>query len=134
MKKPTPEELRLLHIELCSAINDPTRIAILYELAESSCYVSSLVTALGLPQGTVSRHLKVLRERGIVAATREANRVRYALEDHRVIEVLDTLRGILGDYLRRQQMAADRIRRERSAPRPGQRKAAARSGAREGRR
>lgn len=134
MKKPTSEELQLLHHELCSAINDPTRIAILYELAEASCYVSSLVAALEVPQGTVSRHLKILRERGIVTAAREANRVRYSLEDHRVIDVLDTLRGILGDYLRRQQQAADRIQRGRSGPAAGRSRTGRRSGSSDGKR
>ncbi|MBD3235832.1 MAG: metalloregulator ArsR/SmtB family transcription factor [Candidatus Eisenbacteria bacterium] len=109
MRKPTAEELHLMHQELCSAINDPTRIAILYELAEESRHVSSLVAALDLPQGTVSRHLKILRERGVVVAAREANRVRYALADPRVIDVLDTLRGMLRDLLRRQQRTAARM-------------------------
>jgi ArsR family transcriptional regulator len=110
MQKPSAEELELLHKELCSAINDTTRIAILYELADGPRNVSSIVEHLDLPQGTVSRHLKILRERGIVTATREANRVLYALQDRRVLDVLNMLRGMLAELLRRQEETADRIR------------------------
>ena len=109
MGKPTTEELELMHNELCSALSDPTRIAILYQLADGPLNVSRIVAALGLPQGTVSRHLKVLRERGLVAGAREGNRVLYELSEPRIMEVLDLMREILADTLRRQREKARRI-------------------------
>ena len=50
-------------------------------------------------QTTVSHHLKVLRDRGLVTATREGNAVRYALRDHRIIQALDLLRAVMADVL-----------------------------------
>ncbi|MFC1572481.1 ArsR/SmtB family transcription factor [Candidatus Eisenbacteria bacterium] len=117
MDKPTPEELQLLHDELCSALNDTTRIAILYELADGARNVGAMVESLGLPQGTVSRHLKVLRERGVVIATRQANQVLYELGDPRVLEVLGVMRDMLADSLRLRGETAARIQSARKGTR-----------------
>jgi len=122
MNKPTPEELTLLHDDVCSALNDKTRVAILFELAEGPRNVSSLVEALKLPQGTVSRHLKILRDREMVLANRDANRVLYEIQDFRILEVLNLLREILADSLSRRREAADRIRTARGRRGPALRK------------
>ena len=110
MHKPTMEELNLLHSELCGAISDTTRIAIIYELADGPQNVSSVVSALNIPQGTVSRHMKVLRESGVVSATRDGNRVVYRLTERRVLKVLDLMRNILADVLAQRGETANRIR------------------------
>ena len=110
MNKPTLEELELLHDQLCSALNDPTRIAILSELAGGACHVNGLAAALGIPQAAVSRHLKVLRDGGIVSATREGNRVHCRLQDRRIIAVLDLMREILASSIGRRSETAERIR------------------------
>ncbi len=110
MRKPTPEEIELLNRHCCSALNDRTRIAILYELGEGPKNVTCLVDALGIPQATVSRHLTVLRERSFVVATRDGNRVVYELEDDRVLEILNSMRRILATKLRHQEETAGRIR------------------------
>jgi ArsR family transcriptional regulator len=47
----------------------------------------------------VSRHLKVLRERGMVQANRTGASVEYSLADKRLIEALDLLRSMLRDHL-----------------------------------
>jgi ArsR family transcriptional regulator len=93
------DEVNLLHSELCGALADPKRIMILYALSDGSMNVSEMVQALSFPQPTISRHLKTLRERGLVTATRDAQSVYYALADKRVIDALDILRGVLADLL-----------------------------------
>jgi DNA-binding transcriptional ArsR family regulator len=113
MRKPSEEELELLHVELCSALSDSTRIAILYVLAEGRRSVGEIVDSLGVPQGTVSRHLRNLRERSILRAERDGNRVYYRLAEPRVLEILTLMREILRDNLRRRREAALRIEAER---------------------
>jgi ArsR family transcriptional regulator len=61
-----------------------------------------LTEALQAPQPTVSRHLKTLRDRGLVEAAREGSSVYYSLTDQRIIEALDILRAVLADMLRGQ--------------------------------
>lgn len=103
------DEINLLHSELCGALADPKRIMILYALADKSMNVTELVQALEFPQPTISRHLKTLRQRGLVVASREAQSVYYALTDKRVIEALDILRGVLGDLLESQRTLAESL-------------------------
>jgi DNA-binding transcriptional ArsR family regulator len=93
------QEITTLHAEVCAALADPKRILLLYELAAGPKHVTELVNTLGMPQSLVSRHLKVLRERGMVAATRQGPAVEYRLGDPRLIKALDLLRAVLHDNL-----------------------------------
>ncbi len=93
--KPLPQELVLFHAEICQALADSTRIALLYELAPGPQNVSHLVDALDCPQPTVSRHLRTLRERGIVRADRSGSHILYSLVDRRIVEALDLLRDVM---------------------------------------
>jgi ArsR family transcriptional regulator len=93
------EEVSLLHAQMCQGLADPTRILILYYLADSPRRVTELAEMLEARQPTVSHHLKVLRDRGLVTATREGNAVRYDLRDRRIIEALDLLRAVMADML-----------------------------------
>ncbi|MFM8322475.1 MAG: ArsR/SmtB family transcription factor [Chloroflexota bacterium] len=95
------QEINLLHADICSALADPTRILILYMLADKPYTVNDLVAGLGATQSATSRHLKVLRDRGLVRATRQGQNVEYALNDPRVVGALDTLRAVLRDTLER---------------------------------
>jgi ArsR family transcriptional regulator len=92
-------EIELLHNRICHALADPKRILILYVLSEGSQCVSELVEALDLPQSTVSRHLRVLRERRLVHTERQGTAIYYTLADPRIIEALDLLRAILATQL-----------------------------------
>ncbi|NJN44072.1 MAG: winged helix-turn-helix transcriptional regulator [Anaerolineae bacterium] len=100
------QEINQLHANICGALADPSRILILYLLSEGPLNVNTLVEKLELPQPTVSRHLKVLRERGLVKAERDGQSVYYELADERVIEALDLLRTVLADRLSKQASLA----------------------------
>ncbi len=109
MTKPLQQELAQFHAEICQAIADTTRIAIFYELAEGPKNVSQLVAALGSPQATVSRHLKVLRDRQLVVTERDGTNVYYSLADPRVIEALDIMRAVMADILARRTRMAEAL-------------------------
>jgi ArsR family transcriptional regulator len=95
------QEIAVLHAELCSALADPTRLLLLYMLAERPCNVTELTSKLAIPQPSISRHLKVLRDGGLVRTTRQGASMLYELTDRRVIEALDLLRGVLRDRIQR---------------------------------
>lgn len=88
-----------MEADLCSAFSDPTRILILYLLDEKPRNVSELTAELDIPQSSTSRHLKVLRDRGLVTAIRQGANVQYQLADKRLIQALDILRSILRDRI-----------------------------------
>ena len=93
------QEAHQLHAELCAALADPRRIVALYILADQSRTVNELAADLNITQSAASRHLKVLRERGLVQAERRGVSVAYHLCDTRLIEALDLLRSVLRDDL-----------------------------------
>ena len=59
------QEITTLHADICSALAEPRRILILYALNERPRNVSELAEELSISQPAASRHLNLLRERGI---------------------------------------------------------------------
>lgn len=102
MSSPTLDELDLLHANICQALGDPKRILILYALHKRPRHVTELANDLDIPQPTVSRHLRVLRQRHLVSTEREGTAVLYTIKDTRIIDVLDAMRAILRDSLAQQ--------------------------------
>ena len=95
------QEITQLHADFCSALADSTRLILLYALADGPRNVTELTQELGQPQPTISRHLKNLRDRGLVIATRQGMMVQYSLADKRVIDALDILRSIMRDSIQK---------------------------------
>jgi DNA-binding transcriptional ArsR family regulator len=93
------QEVTEMHADLCSALADPSRILLLYALSERPRNVSELAELIGISQPGASRHLKLLRERGLVKAVRIGPAIEYSLQDLRLIEALDTLRAVLRDRI-----------------------------------
>lgn len=93
------QEVTRLHADICSALADPRRILLLYAISDSPRNVSDLANDIEISQPAASRHLKILRERGLVQAIRQGASVEYHLTDDRLIEALDLLRNVLRDRL-----------------------------------
>jgi ArsR family transcriptional regulator len=76
---PLPQDQRELLAAQFKALGDPTRLAIVNQLAGSGeCCVCAL-DGLGLSQPTVSHHLKLLRDAGLVESTRRGTWAYYRL-------------------------------------------------------
>jgi ArsR family transcriptional regulator len=75
------------------ALADPTRVAIINSLsaADEVC-VCNLTDAFDLSQPTISHHLKILRDAGLVESSRRGTWAYYRL----VPEAITALRGALG--------------------------------------
>ncbi len=93
------QEVSQMEADLCSAFADPTRILILYTLDENPRNVGELAEELQVPQPTISRHLKVLRDRGLVVGVRQGANIQYQLVDKRLIQALDILRSLMRDRI-----------------------------------
>ena len=87
---PAPERERLA--AQFKALGDPTRLAIVNQLAGfgESCVCN--LEPLGLSQPTISHHLKILRDAGLVASSRRGTWAYYRL----VPEAVDALAFALG--------------------------------------
>lgn len=93
------QEVSRLEADLCFALADPTRILLLYALDEKTRNVGELTAELNITQPTTSRHLKILRDRGLVRATRQGSVIQYEIVDPRLVQALDLLRSVLRDRL-----------------------------------
>ena len=67
-------------MDALAAIAEPTRRRIVDALRLRECTVSELVAGLGLSQPAVSKHLRVLREAGVVTVEARAQQRVYRLE------------------------------------------------------
>ncbi len=105
------QEINQLHARICSAISEPNRILLIYAVAEKPQNVNNLAEVVGISQSAASRHLKVLRDRGIILAERDGAQVIYSLADDRFIQALDLLREVMLDQLSQQ---ADLIKQNQS--------------------
>ncbi|MFC5380907.1 metalloregulator ArsR/SmtB family transcription factor [Aquipuribacter nitratireducens] len=70
-----------------TAVADPRRRQVLDLLLEGERTVGAVVEALDLAQPTVSQHLKVLREEGLVEVRAEANRRVYRLRPAALLDL-----------------------------------------------
>ncbi len=102
-------EINQLHAEFCAALADPKRLMILYTLSEKPLTVNEISATLHISQPAASRHLKLLRERGMLIANRIGSSVEYHLADHRLIEALDLLRAAMRDHLSHSAVIVDAL-------------------------
>ena len=99
MNNTLENEILQLHAEICGGLADANRIMILYTLSQGPRNVTEIYSELKMAQSLVSRHLKVLRERGMVTTERRGTVVVYSLADERLIQALDLLRAVMHDNL-----------------------------------
>lgn len=72
-------------------MSHPERLLMLCRLDEGEASVSELVSLTGLSQSSVSQHLAMLREEGVVGLRAEAQTRYYRLQDPVVTHVIHTL-------------------------------------------
>ena len=90
---PLPVEARAELAARFKALADPTRVAIVNRLAAADeVCVCDLTAAFALSQPTISHHLRILREAGLVESSRRGTWAYYRL----VPEAIDALRSTLG--------------------------------------
>jgi ArsR family transcriptional regulator, arsenate/arsenite/antimonite-responsive transcriptional repressor len=77
--------------KILKAISHPHRMEIIKRLKKDGCNVSEIQSNLGLPQSTISHHLLILKNAGILSSHREGTTVCYSIEIEEITEILDIL-------------------------------------------
>jgi len=77
--------------DILKALAHPTRMEIVFRLKEDGCNVSEIQANLGLPQSTISQHLKVLKSVGIISSRREGTKVCYTVKIKEMLQVIELL-------------------------------------------
>jgi DNA-binding transcriptional ArsR family regulator len=89
------------------ALGDPNRRAILELLRTGDRSVGELADELPISRPAVSRHLRLLKEAGLVADRAEGTRRLYRLDDQGIAAVRDYLEDVWGEATARFRLLAE---------------------------
>ena len=76
------------------AISHPLRLKILCVVGPEEVCVQDIVDAVGTSQSNISQHLAILREKGVLATRKDANRVYYRVADRRTLQLIGMMREV----------------------------------------
>jgi ArsR family transcriptional regulator len=98
MRSKTEKQIRL-RAKIFNALSDPTRLEILEFLRTSEKCVCEIIPHVGLIQPVVSRHLKILKDCGLVRDRKDGTRRLYSITEPKVFEIIDAATPDLLDLL-----------------------------------
>jgi DNA-binding transcriptional ArsR family regulator len=91
---PSEEDTALTAMAL-KAMAHPLRWKILCSLGDRELSVGEIVERTGTSQSNISQHLEQLRNKNIVVARKEANRIYYRIRNHQLLELIGIMRDVL---------------------------------------
>jgi len=78
--------------ETLKALAHPARLKIVVGLLKDECNVAQIQKVLGLPQSTISQHLRILKNAGIIKGRREGTKTCYRVVDVRVRKIAEIIK------------------------------------------
>lgn len=72
----------------------PLRLLIICLLARREMFVGEIVDRLGTTKGNISQHLRILADNGLVARSRDGNKIIYRIEDKKLVKLLDAMKKL----------------------------------------
>lgn len=94
------------HAQFCKTLADANRLLIIAELVKGEKSVSDLANNLELGQSNVSKHLALMRERGLVDTRRDGASIYYSLSDPRIFKAIELLVHVQTDQVARRHNLA----------------------------
>jgi ArsR family transcriptional regulator len=79
------------------ALSDPIRLKILNFLRDGEKCVCEIIPHVAIIQPVVSRHLKILKDSGIVKGRKDGTRRLYSITDQRIFQIIDDITPDLVD-------------------------------------
>ena len=87
---------------ILKALAHPSRLLIVEKLSEKPYCVCELTEMVGADTSTVSKHLSILRNAGIVSDHKQGTSVYYSLEAPCLLRLLDCVETVIEQNLQRQ--------------------------------
>jgi len=78
-------------VQRLAALADETRLHLLLRLRDGQANVSQLTQHVGAAQASVSKHLAVLKQAGLVDCRRQGNQAVYSIRDESIFDICQTL-------------------------------------------
>jgi len=85
------EKLIRLKAKVFKALADPVRLKIIEFLRDGERCVCEIIPHVDIAQPLVSRHLKILRDSGLVRVRKEGNRRYYSVTDPKIFKIIDAI-------------------------------------------
>ncbi|MCW4019088.1 MAG: metalloregulator ArsR/SmtB family transcription factor [Candidatus Bathyarchaeota archaeon] len=101
---PRAESNLRLKARVFYALSDAVRLEILEFLRDGEKCVCEIVPHLELVQPVVSRHLRILRDLGLVRCRKDGNKRLYSVTDAKIFGLVDALSPELADFLAKEIM------------------------------
>jgi len=79
--------------ETLKALAHPARLKMVAGLLKNECNVAQIQKVLGLPQSTISQHLRILKNADIIKGRREGTKTCYRVIDARVRKIVEIIKG-----------------------------------------
>jgi ArsR family transcriptional regulator len=76
------------------AMSHPLRLKILCILGDNEVSVQDIAEQVGTSQSNISQHLAILRDKGILASRKDANRVFYRVGDGRTMRLIGMMKEV----------------------------------------
>jgi DNA-binding transcriptional ArsR family regulator len=77
--------------EALKALAHPARLKMVIGLLKNECNVAEIQKALGLPQSTISQHLRILKNANIIKGRREGTKTCYRVIDMQVRKIVEII-------------------------------------------
>ena len=114
LREPSIEKkVYTLHAKFCKTLAHPKRLEILNLLRNNEKSVTELVQLSRIPQTSMSQHLALLRENGVVIARREGKNIYYKVADPKITQACEMIREALFGHLAREEKMAKTILQRR---------------------
>jgi DNA-binding transcriptional ArsR family regulator len=78
--------------ETLKALSHPARLKMVAGLLKDECNVAQIQKVLGMPQSTISQHLRILKNAGIIKGRREGTKTCYRVIDVRVRKIVEVIK------------------------------------------
>ena len=98
-----------IQAKLCQAMGHAIRLEIVYILRDEPRRVGDLVEILDLPQPTVSRHVSILRNAGILTQLHGQGGLFYQIANPKILNVCDLMREVLTEQYAQQSQLIDQL-------------------------
>ena len=95
--------------DFLKSLAHPVRLAIIEHLKTRESSVGEMGGALAIEQSSLSKHLSILRQSGILCSRQEKVMVYYSIRDKDIFQVLRPISEILRKKLKESQLALDHL-------------------------
>jgi len=102
------------HAEMCKVFSHASRLMILHVLREREMTVAAIAEKLGVVLGTVSPHLLMMKQRGVLLSRKQGNQVFYRLANPKMLLAFDLIREILHEQMQQEILLAKKLEQKQA--------------------